>query len=86
MAAPVPKEPAADSASVAPAAFVAPPRTIADITAILDSEKPDPQKIAAIKAAADAPPPVGASREKLEALEARLAMLENGEKTPAAKP
>ena len=25
-----------------PAGFVAPPRTIADITAILDSEKPDP--------------------------------------------
>src|SRR5258708_21524898 len=39
------------------ATFVAPPRTIADITAILDSEKPDAAKIAARKAAADAPPP-----------------------------
>ena len=68
VAVPVPKEPAepaANSASAAPTAFVAPPRTIADITAILDSEKPDPEKIAAIKAAADAAPPAGASREKL---------------------
>ena len=36
------------------AGFVAPPRTIADITAILDSEKPDPAKIAQRKATADA--------------------------------
>lgn len=60
-----PAEPAAGGATAAPAAFVAPPRTIADITAILDSEKPDPAKIAALKAAADAAPPAGASREKL---------------------
>jgi CHAT domain-containing protein len=45
--------------------FVAPPRTIADITAILDSEKPDEAKIAARKAAADASPPDGASPAKL---------------------
>ncbi len=45
--------------------FVAPPRTIADITAILDSEKPDPAKIAARKAAADATPPANASPSKL---------------------
>jgi len=45
--------------------FVAPPRTIADITAILDSEKPDEAKIAARKAAADAPPPTGGSTTKL---------------------
>ena len=32
---------AAGVAGAAPAAFVAPPRTITDITAILDSEKPD---------------------------------------------
>src|SRR5258708_6836899 len=38
------------------ATLVAPPRTIADITGILDSEKPDAAKIAR-KAAADAPPP-----------------------------
>ncbi len=47
------------------ATFVAPPRTIADITAILDSEKPDAAKIAARKAAADAPPPSDASPSKL---------------------
>jgi CHAT domain-containing protein len=58
-------EPAVDSANAAPAAFVAPPRTIADITAVLDSEKPDPAKIEVIRAAADAAPPAGASREKL---------------------
>jgi hypothetical protein len=34
-------------------AFVAPPRTIADITAILDREKPDEAKIAERKANAD---------------------------------
>jgi CHAT domain-containing protein len=34
--------------------FVAPPRTIADITAILDSEKPDEAQIAQRKATADA--------------------------------
>ena len=45
--------------------FVAPPRTIADITAILDSEKPDAAKIAARKAAADATPPSNASSTKL---------------------
>src|SRR5260221_9418555 len=60
VAVPVPKdapETVVDSASAAPAAFVAPPRTIADIAAILDSEKPDPAKIEAIRAAADAAPP-----------------------------
>ncbi len=36
--------------------FVAPPRTIADITAILDSEKPDEAQILKRKAAADASP------------------------------
>jgi hypothetical protein len=46
-------------------AFVAPPRTIADITAILDSEKPDKAKIAERKANADAIPPAGASPAKL---------------------
>jgi CHAT domain-containing protein len=68
VAVPAPKDapaPAVDSASAAPAAFVAPPRTIADIADILDSEKPDPAKIELIRAAADAVPPAGASREKL---------------------
>src|SRR5215469_2008825 len=36
--------------------FVAPPRTIADITAILDSEKPDEAQIAKRKATAEASP------------------------------
>ncbi|HEU0159285.1 MAG TPA: hypothetical protein VFR00_08220, partial [Hyphomicrobiaceae bacterium] len=38
------------------AQFVAPPRTIADITAILDQEKPDPQKRARLEAEANAEP------------------------------
>jgi CHAT domain-containing protein len=61
-----------DEAAIAPQgaapiqpAFVAPPRTIADITAILDSEKPDDAKIAARKAAADAAPPTNAPANKL---------------------
>src|ERR1700730_6390096 len=41
--------------------FVAPPRTIADITAILDQEKPNSALFAKHKAAADALPPQGAS-------------------------
>ena len=41
----------------APAAFVAPPRSIADITAILDQEKPDPAKRAKREADANAEPP-----------------------------
>ena len=48
-----------------PTGFVAPPRTIADIAAILDSEKPDPVRINALKAAADAQPPTGASKHDL---------------------
>jgi CHAT domain-containing protein len=47
------------------AGFVAPPRTIADITAILDSEKPDPAKIAQRKQAADAEPPKNGSKSDL---------------------
>jgi CHAT domain-containing protein len=41
-------------------AFKAPPRTIADITAILDQEKPDPQKTAKVRALAEAKIPEGA--------------------------
>ena len=47
------------------AGFVAPPRTIADITAILDKERPDPAKLAELKADADAAPPKGASAADL---------------------
>ena len=45
--------------------FIAPPRTIADVAAILDSEKPDPAKIAKRKADADAAPPSKASNSQL---------------------
>src|SRR5215467_10429147 len=38
------------------ASFVAPPRTIADITAILDSEKPDEAQIAKLRALANGAP------------------------------
>src|SRR5580698_11611101 len=54
----------ADASAVQPA-FVAPPRTIADITAVLDSEKPDAAKIAQRKAEADAQPPANAPPDKL---------------------
>jgi CHAT domain-containing protein len=39
-----------------PAGFVAPPRTIADITSVLDNEKPDPATAAKLKADADNEP------------------------------
>src|SRR5262245_43007376 len=69
VATPVPKEPSEPAAGgdvpAAPVAFVAPPRTIADITAILDSERPDPTRMYKIEAAADATPPAGAARDKL---------------------
>ena len=47
------------------ASFVAPPRTIADITAILDNEKPDAAKIKERQEEADAEPPKNASRSDL---------------------
>ncbi len=52
-------EPAAQINIAVPTVFVAPPRTIADITAILDSEKPDPGRVSKLKALADAAPPSG---------------------------
>jgi CHAT domain-containing protein len=45
-------------------AFVAPPRTIADITAILDQQKPDPETAAKMQRAAQAQPPAGAGGAK----------------------
>jgi CHAT domain-containing protein/tetratricopeptide (TPR) repeat protein len=45
--------------------FTPPPRTIADITAILDQEKPDPAKAEAARKAADAEPPAGAAPAQL---------------------
>ena len=45
--------------------FAAPPRTIADITAILDQEKPDLERIAKLRADADAMPPPNADAATL---------------------
>ena len=56
--------PGSEPALIRPS-FVAPPRTTADISAILDREKPDPAKIAARKTAAEASPPGGASAAEL---------------------
>ncbi|MGA2089623.1 MAG: CHAT domain-containing tetratricopeptide repeat protein [Stellaceae bacterium] len=47
-------------------AFTPPPRSIADITAILDREKPDPAKVAEANKRADAQPPSGASDVELQ--------------------
>jgi hypothetical protein len=61
IAIPIPAEtaPAAGNTTplIARPTFVRPPRTIADITAILDAEKPDAKKIDQWQAAADANPP-----------------------------
>jgi CHAT domain-containing protein/tetratricopeptide (TPR) repeat protein len=46
-------------------AFIAPPRTIADITAILDQQKPNPRIVAKDRADADATPPANASRAEV---------------------
>jgi CHAT domain-containing protein len=48
---------AADLAKVAPTSLVAPPRTVADVTAILDQQKPDPARTEQLQAAADAAVP-----------------------------
>jgi len=47
-------------------AFTPPPRSIADITAILDREKPDPAKVAAAQQRVAAQPPSGASDVELQ--------------------
>jgi CHAT domain-containing protein len=55
-------EPAAspqDLAKAAPESLVAPPRTVSDVTAILDQQKPDPARTAQLQAAADAAVPDG---------------------------
>ncbi len=51
-----------------PAGFIAPPRTISDITAILDSEKPDLKKIEEKKADADDEPTGKETRKDLAQL------------------
>jgi CHAT domain-containing protein len=45
--------------------FVAPPRTISDITAILDQEKPGPKVAAGLRAEADAEPKAGTAAGEL---------------------
>ena len=60
VSAPKAEEAAAGAAAFAdktPGSLVAPPRTISDIAAILDQQKPDPAKIAELTAVADAPVP-----------------------------
>ncbi len=51
--------------AAAAVSFVPPPRTIDDITAILDRQKPDPAKLSANQAIADAQPPAGAAAAAL---------------------
>jgi CHAT domain-containing protein len=46
-----------NSLQLRPTAFVPPPRTISDITAILDQEKPDSERLAKLRALADSEPP-----------------------------
>jgi CHAT domain-containing protein len=48
---------AEDIAKAAPASLVAPPRTVADVTAILDQQKPDPSRAEQLRTAADAAVP-----------------------------
>src|SRR5262245_17509789 len=47
------------------AAQGSPPKTIADILALLEGEKPDPAKLAKLSAAVDAEPPQRASAPEL---------------------
>jgi len=54
-----PKASAADVANDQTAPLVAPPRTVSDISAILDQQKPDPEEVARQTAAADAAVPAG---------------------------
>ncbi|OKO75257.1 CHAT domain-containing protein [Bradyrhizobium sp. AS23.2] len=63
----LPKEvaPKLDPGAALPKDFIAPPRSISDITAILDGEKPDEKMIAELKSDADAAPTGKESREDL---------------------
>ncbi|MDP3690745.1 MAG: CHAT domain-containing protein [Bradyrhizobium sp.] len=55
------KKEAIDLGNALPAGFVAPPRTIADITAVLDNEKPDPATLAKLREEAEDEPEKGLS-------------------------
>jgi CHAT domain-containing protein len=70
MAVAVPTEaaPKVDPASALPVGFVPPPRTVSDITAILDSEKPDLKLIEKLKTDADVMPSGKESRTELSVL------------------
>jgi CHAT domain-containing protein len=54
VATPTEAAPVVPAGTAQPAGFIPPPRTISDVTAILDSEKPDAKLIFKLKAAADA--------------------------------
>src|SRR5207248_11490588 len=90
-----PKADAVVPGNALPAGFVAPPRTIADITAILDSEKPHPATLAKLKASADNEPGKNISQADLaefyiergtarSALGRNMEALADGEKALAA--
>ncbi|HKH01085.1 MAG TPA: CHAT domain-containing tetratricopeptide repeat protein [Bradyrhizobium sp.] len=90
-----PKPEALVPGNALPAGFVAPPRTIADITAILDSEKPHPATLAKLKASADNEPGKNISQADLaefyidrgtarSALGRNMEALADGEKALAA--
>lgn len=63
----LPKEvaPKLDPGTALPKDFIAPPRSISDITAILDGEKPDEKMIAELKSDADAQPTGKETRQNL---------------------
>jgi CHAT domain-containing protein len=61
------KPSAADVSQDAAASLVAPPRTISDISAILDQQKPDPAEIAKLRATSDGAVPVGLKSADLAA-------------------
>lgn len=65
VAIPTEAAPKASAAGAMPAGFVAPPRTITDITAILDSEKPDLKTIEELQGEANSNPTGKESREDL---------------------
>ncbi|QOZ76075.1 hypothetical protein XH83_11835 [Bradyrhizobium sp. CCBAU 53351] len=66
----LPKEtaPKLEAGAALPKDFVAPPRSIADITAVLDGDKPDEKMIAELKSDADAAPSGKESRQDLAQL------------------
>jgi CHAT domain-containing protein len=61
------KPDAADVAKDAAASLVAPPRTVTDISAVLEQQKPDPAATAALAATADAVVPTGLKGAELAA-------------------